>query len=180
MIRTVAMVMLGIGAIAAARAETTVGTTLEQLEGPGVRLMVDRDLVSGKVNGGVYAVQVEAGRAHGRGALGAIDVQVSKLAQGYGVDGTWNGERITFVVTDDAIRGSADRPVSDQDRSVERCHYDVEKVRGRASYAGHEECLEVPRPLRFDFQPGTAGLDERTAVMLIAYLVAPPVEGPGR
>jgi len=174
-----AVVLLGIGVIGgSARAQTSV----EQLVGPGVRLMVDRDVVSGHVNGGAYAVQVESGNAHGRGPLGAIDLRLRKLAQGYGVDGTWNGEPVTFVVTADSIRGSADRPVSDQDRSVERCRYDVETVHGRAAWSGREDCLEVTRPVRFDFRPrsSTSLDDERTAVMLIAYLVAPPVYTPRR
>jgi hypothetical protein len=154
----------------------TTDTHPARLTAPDGRLTIEGDRLTGRIKGGTYAVQIAADRARGQGALGAIDVSVRKLGQGFGIEGVWNGGPISFVVSDTAVRGSADRPQSDEDRSFASCHYDVEKLRGRATYAGREECLGVTNPVRFDLAAQAAsGLhDARTAVLLIAYLLAPP------
>jgi hypothetical protein len=173
------MVLVGvIGACATSQKPggAAASAPLEDLVGPSTRLAVDGDVLAGRVNGGAYAVQIGADGAHGRGPLGPIDLRIRRLARGYALDGTWNGGPVSFVVAGDTLRGSADRPVSDEERRFERCRYDVEKLRGKASYAAREECLEVDSPLRFDLPAQGSTLDDpRTAMMLIAYLVAPPV-----
>jgi hypothetical protein len=148
-----------------------------QLLGPGAQLSVAGDLLAGRINGGRYDLKMVAGGAAGSGPLGAIDVHVAQVAQGYDVEGIWNGARISFVVSKNAIRGSALRQVSGEDPGLESCSYDVEKLWRRTVYAGRETCPGLDTPVRFDVQPANAtGLDDQTtAVLIIAYLLAPPI-----
>jgi hypothetical protein len=145
---------------------------------PDARLAVYQDILVGRVKGGAYDIEVGTDGAAGRGPLGPIDVHVHRQAKGYAVDGVWNGGKVSFFVAQDSIRGTADREVSSEDRSYESCNYDVDKLRGRNVYAGRETCLGADLPVRFDVQPDPASpvMDARTAVLMIAYLVAPPAE----
>jgi hypothetical protein len=148
-----------------------------QLAGEDVRLRLDGDVLAGQIKGGTYQVKMVPGGARGTGPVGAIDVRIEKAGQGYHVDGIWNDSRISFVVSKDAIVGTALRQVSGEDPGLESCWYDVEKLWHRSAYAGYEQCPGTANPMRLDVQPATTlGLgDETTAVLIIAFLVAPPV-----
>jgi hypothetical protein len=162
-------------------ASNITGTTIDerpgQLLGPDARLSLEGGVLAGQIKGGRYEVKMVPGGAQGSGPLGRVDVRIEPVAQGYHVDGIWNGARISFVVGKNAIRGNALRQVSDEDRGLENCWYDVEKLWRRTVYAGHETCPGLDEPVRFDLKPATSlGLDdETTAVLMIAFLVAPPL-----
>jgi hypothetical protein len=148
----------------------------EELVGPETRLAIDHGVLTGRAKGGLYDVQIRRDGATGIGPFGPIDVRVTKRAEGYRVEGTWNGGPMSFVVSDKAIRGTALRQVSDEDRGFESCWYDVEKLLRQSSYAGREECEGTNSPVRFDV-PSKASIglsDEETAVLIIAYVVTPP------
>jgi hypothetical protein len=173
-----ALSMLGLAGCATTRAATSWGGGEAELVGSDTHLTVGRDdVLHGTIKGGEYDVAIEPDRAHGRGPLGPIDVRLQSAAGGYRVEGLWNGEPVSFIVTKDAIRGSADRRRSELDQGSETCRYAVERLRGRASFGGYEDCLGMPNPLRFEVQGGSSATraDQRTAVLLVAYLVAPPV-----
>lgn len=156
-------------------AVTTEGPTT-YLIGPSARLVVDGDRVVGRVNGGIYDVKVGSDTVAGRGPLGAIKLRLAPRKDGYRADGLWNGERVSFAITRDALRGDAFHPFSGHTRAPIDCRYDIEKLRGRASYQLYEQCTGVTdRPERFEMQ-GRAGAgleDPHTATMVIAYALAP-------
>jgi hypothetical protein len=146
------------------------------LVGPGARLAADGDRVVGRVNGGFYDMRIAADAVAGRGPLGVIDLRLSQRRSGYLANGLWNGQKVSFAVSKDAVRGDAFHALSSQMRNPIECRYDIEKLHGRASYQVYQQCIGLEdRPLRLDLQgQPAAGLeDPHTAMMVIAYVLAP-------
>lgn len=144
------------------------------LVAPEGRLVVDEGRLFGHLPGGAYDVALTPERAQGQGAFGEIDLRLHKVSAGYRLDGIWNGGPVSFVVTPEAIRGTAARPISARTRGFVTCSYDVVKQTGRAEYAGREDCRSgAPNPVRFAVPTATPVEDERAAVLVIAYLLSP-------
>jgi hypothetical protein len=142
------------------------------------RLVNDGEKLAGRIGRGTYDVDIGPTDAKGRGPTGEIDVQIRPTAQGYDVNGIWNGGPISLRVDQNGIHGFASRQPDFEDGSVESCHYDVVKLRGRPAFTVYEHCAGLPdrRPLRFDLgRQSSADLRDRdTGLLLIAYLLAPP------
>jgi hypothetical protein len=190
--RTVTMITFvfsGLAAFASARASAATATELPpvyeardaidahpaRLVGDEAGLTIKDGWLSGPLEGGAYRVQVATDHARGAGPLGAVDVRIQRVAGGFDVAGVWNGGDLHLVVGRDEIRGTALKQISDEQRGYESCHYDIQRRAGSTHYTGLAECLGE-NPIRLDVQPTVrnAMTDEQNAILLVAYLAAPP------
>jgi hypothetical protein len=175
---TIRAAMLSIivgGCAAAGPAVHPAGTSA--LSAPEARLQIHDGELVGRVKGGFYDVRIRPEGAKGTGSFGAIDVRIVRKGAAYSIEGTWNGGPVSFDVRPGAIRGTAMRHVSSSERGFENCWFDVEKQWRRPAYSGREDCLGSVTPLRFELLPhGAADVtDQEAAILVIAYLLAPPV-----
>ena len=186
---TITFALLGLTTFARARASAatatelppvyeardTIDATPARLVGDDAGLTLENGWLTGRLEGGAYRVQVTADHARGVGPLGAVDVRIQRVAGGFDVAGKWNGGDLHLVVRRDDIRGTALKQISDEQRGYQSCHYDIHRRAGSPRYTGLAECLGE-NPIRVDLQPTASNAlgDEQSAILLVAYLAAPP------
>jgi hypothetical protein len=146
-----------------------------RLEGQKTDLRIDAGILHGHLGGGDYNIKVSADRAQGSSPLGPTDVRIVRRGSGYEVAGTWNGGRLDLLVDDHGARGDVMKQVSPEERGYQACHYDIEPTGRGPVYSGLAECLGY-EPLRVELvpTPSSALDDEQNAILLVAYLAAPP------
>jgi hypothetical protein len=177
--RSIALLLLASGCATQAAPPRDPGAPVAaapaRLVGPDGRMQIVDGVLTGELEGGRYQARVGDDGAAGKGPLGVIDLRVEEVGNELRVDGLWNGAPVSFVVGKDVIRGTAMRAGSTEERGLASCRYDINGLWRRATYAGHEDCGGLDRPVRFDYHPPTAaGLaDDRTAILVVAYLLAP-------
>jgi hypothetical protein len=147
----------------------------ERLVGPYARLTIKHGVLTGRLERGAYNVRITPQSAKGAGPLGAVDVKIKRVGTSFDVAGVWNGGDLHFVLGPDGIHGTAMKQISDEDRGYQSCRYEIAKVPRRSGLSGLAECLGA-NPLRFEVQPTTSSelTDEENAILLVAYLAAPP------
>jgi hypothetical protein len=91
------------------------------------------------------------------------------------IAGLWNGGDLHMIVGPKGIRGTALKQISDQERGYQSCRYQIMKLPQRPAYSGLADCLGTS-PLRFELSEAAPSdlTDEENAILLVAYLAAPP------
>jgi hypothetical protein len=153
----------------------TIDAHPERLVGPYARLTIKQGLLTGRLEQGAYNVRITPQSAKGMGPLGVVDVKIKRVGTSFDIAGLWNGGDLHFVLGPDGIHGTAMKQISDEDLGYQSCRYEITRVPRRSALSGLAECLGA-RPLRFEVQPTTPSIltDEENAVLLVAYLAAPP------
>jgi hypothetical protein len=147
----------------------------ERLVGPYARLSIRQGVLTGRLERGAYNVRITPQSARGTGPLGAVDVKIKRMGTSFDIAGKWNGGDLHLVLGPDGIHGTAMKQISDEDRGYQSCRYEIARLPRRPGLSGVAECLGTS-PLRFEVQPTTPSdlTDEENAILLVAYLAAPP------
>jgi hypothetical protein len=157
------------------RTKDVIGGHPDRLVGPYAHLTIEHGVLTGRLERGAYNVAITPTSAKGTGPLGPVNLKIKRIGNAFDLAGLWNGGDLHFVIAPDDIHGTAMKQISDEDRGYQSCRYEFTRLAGRRGYSGLAECLGV-EPLRFDVQPTTSAdlTDEQNAILLIAYLAAPP------
>jgi hypothetical protein len=146
-----------------------------RLVGDDANLTIKNGWLTGRLERGAYRVQITPDRAVGTGPLGRVDVRIRRAGDAIDVSGIWNGGDVHVVLGPDRIEGRALKQISDEQRGYQSCRYELDRGAVSRHYTGLAECLGQ-QPLRMDVAPRLQAdlRDEENAVLLVAYLAAPP------
>ena len=128
--------------------------------------------------GGVNLTITEEG-IQGEGPYGAVAIDVYDTEDGVAFDGTWNGARVNFKFTADAMKGSI--PIrrfgrADSVGNVTTCQYVLDRVAPDGAREGTSICSGLPEPTRLEVpRQVEAWLTRKEmVVVLLALLSTPP------
>jgi hypothetical protein len=185
---TIVSCLLGIGAGPATAQSTTVTPAPRQaaytmygsrrLVGEQTDLRIARGVLSGRLRGGAYQVEIDGDRAVGTAPLGRVDVRLVPLQGGYDVRGIWNGQPIRLLLADRTVRGSAMRQAASGSIGFANCHYDIALAATGGAYSGTQQCMGA-LPVRVEVNATPSLTEASNVILLVAYLTGPmAVVGP--
>jgi hypothetical protein len=155
--------------------------------GPRVNLHFKKGQVSGNIDSGTMMdsriggvnLTIDAEGIQGSGPYGAVAVDVEEGPDLLSFDGTWNGSRVNFKITNDSVRGSI--PIRrfgrvDSVAGVSFCQYTLDHVTPDGAREGTSICGGLPEQTRLEVprQVDAWLTRKELVVVLLALLSTPP------
>lgn len=145
--------------------------------GPRVNLQLKRGAFSGTIDGRAVSLQIDATGVRGMGPVGQVAFEIEEGPDRLVVGGTWNGSRVHFEITSEALRGTIAVSQSPRFTEVVNCQYVLDKVQRDGSRSGMSICAGLPEDTLIEIPPAVQGwlTRQELVVVLLALLSAPPI-----
>jgi hypothetical protein len=155
--------------------------------GPRVNLHFNHNKVSGQLDPGqmmdtrlgALSLTIDDEGISGSGPYGDVAIDVSDQPNVLVFDGTWNGSRVNFTITDQSFRGTV--PIrrfgaTNSVSGVSTCQYVLDKVTADGAREGTSICGGLPEETRLEVpRQAQAWLTKKELiVVLLALLSTPP------
>lgn len=156
--------------------------------GPRVNLhFYKKGQVSGNIDAGTMMdnrlgsvnLKIDEEGISGSGPYGAVAVDIEEGPETLSFEGTWNGSRVTFKITNDSFNGTI--PIrrfgrADSIANVTSCQYVLDKTTADGAREGMSICAGLPEQTRLEIPRQVHAFLTRKelVVVLLALLSTPP------
>jgi hypothetical protein len=145
--------------------------------GPRMNLHLNHNIFGGAIDGMPVNLRVEPDGISGNGPSGPVSIDIESAPDKLVFEGTWNGSRAHFEVTDQAFKGSLAVYRGRQVGSEAYCQYVLDRVEADGARAGTSICAGLPEETRLEV-PGQVYkwlTRPELVVVLLALLSSPPI-----
>jgi len=156
--------------------------------GPRVNLhFYKKGMVSGNIDAGTIMdgrisslnLTIDEQGIQGEGPYGSVAVDVEDGPETLNFEGTWNGSRVTFTITANAVKGTI--PIrrvgrADSVGGVTSCQYVLDRLASDGAREGTSICNGMPEETRLEVAPRVNAFLTRKelVVVLLALFSTPP------
>ncbi len=155
---------------------TTLTVKPPHIIGPRTNLSLRSDLLRGTIDGRGTSITMDETGAHGSGPFGSIAISIEDREDALVVEGTWNGSRAHFRVTQDSFRGTIPVVVGGTMEGVQSCQYTLDTLAPDGAWTGTSTCHGMPEQTRLEVPAKIQDWLTRKelTVVILVLLSSPP------
>jgi hypothetical protein len=144
--------------------------------GPRVTLHLTNHVFSGNIDGQPVHLQVEPDGIKGSGPSGQVSIDIDDSGDKLTIEGSWNGQRASFEITSDTMKGSLSVYRGRTLSGALYCQYVLDHVDTGGARVGTSICGGLPEETRLEVPRAAVGWLTRPelVVVLLALLSSPP------
>jgi hypothetical protein len=145
--------------------------------GPRLNLHLNHSVFGGAIDGMPVNLRVESDGISGNGPRGPVSIDIVADKEKLVIEGTWNGLRAHFEVTDQAFKGSLAVYRGREVGSEIYCQYVLDKVEADGARSGTSICSGLPEQTRLEVPAQVQKwlTRQELVVVLLALLSSPPI-----
>jgi hypothetical protein len=145
--------------------------------GPRMNLHLNHDVFGGAIDGMPVKLRVEPDGISGNGPVGPVSMDIEPATDKLVIEGTWNGSRAHFEITDQVFKGSLAVYRGRQVESEVYCQYVLDRVEADGARSGTSICSGLPEQTRLEVPAQVQKwlTRQELVVVLLALLSSPPI-----